>query len=57
MLALLSVNCALLPQSVGCDNKLNSTDQNDYCGECDGNNDTCTIVTGKYTEQQQRSGK
>ena len=35
---------------VGCDHKLKSKKVKDRCGVCDGNGDSCSLVTSSYTE-------
>ncbi|XP_050399474.1 A disintegrin and metalloproteinase with thrombospondin motifs 16 isoform X2 [Patella vulgata] len=36
---------------VGCDNEIGSTAEKDRCGVCKGNNSTCKLVSGQYTQQ------
>lgn len=38
-------------QPIGCDMMVGSTAENDQCGVCKGDNSTCRIIQGEYTEQ------
>ncbi|XP_039287306.1 LOW QUALITY PROTEIN: A disintegrin and metalloproteinase with thrombospondin motifs 9 [Nilaparvata lugens] len=44
------VNGVCIPS--GCDHRLRSTTQLDYCGQCGGNNSSCQLVSGSYNSSQ-----
>ncbi|XP_022798270.1 A disintegrin and metalloproteinase with thrombospondin motifs 12-like isoform X2 [Stylophora pistillata] len=41
-------------KTVGCDGILNSGKVKDRCGVCDGNGDSCTLVTSSYTKDYRK---
>lgn len=44
-------------QPIGCDMMVGSTAENDQCGVCKGDNSTCRIIQGEYTEQPNHDSK
>ena len=42
-------NCSIF-KPVGCDGILNSTKSLDKCGKCNGDNLSCHLISGLYTE-------
>lgn len=44
-------------QPIGCDWIVGSNASNDICGVCRGDNSTCRIISGEYTEQPKLNSK
>ena len=50
------LNFSLFPQHIGCDGVVGSGRVLDACGECGGDNSTCQIISGLFTERYMKAG-